>query len=697
MILLVAGFIAGLLAGGYLVYQAARRRPRLGAKAQPAEEVHPEAFLTPMPALRSEPHEISSDIYRDIVENVDTDIAVFDSRGRYRYVNAKAVKSAEVRQWLIGKTNVEYAEWRGKPVEIARTRDELIASVIRRGREEIFTEDLVNADGETRHFLRKISPIIADDGMVRGAVGFGFDITDRTRAESSLHTMEMSYGLLVENSPLGVFRLGRERKGIFVNPALVKMLGYDSAAELLAIDPRTVWSHPEDREKLFRSFTGGSSRVQTDWTRKDGKVITVRINAISVTDESGRLMYWEGFVEDITPLVEAERALRASEQQLRQSQKLEAIGRLAGGIAHDFNNLLTVIRVHNEFRASGTGSPAEQQEDSTEIARAVSRAELLTRQLLAFGRKQMLQPKVIDMNSALGENLSMLRRLISENVGLVTSFAPDVWPVRADPGQISQVIVNLVVNARDAMPSGGMLRIETDNVSIGEEEMSERGVAERDFVRVRIADDGAGMDAETLSRLFEPFFTTKELGKGSGLGLSTVYGIIRQSGGFITVESAVGEGSRFDIFLPRLRDHAPSRETGEFRVPGAPRGSETILLVEDEMEVRRITARILTENGYRVLEAAHGAAAIEIAQTSGDPIDLLVTDVMMPGVGGRELVEELSAILPPFPTLFMSGYAKEGTPEAAAAGGATRFLQKPFGSATLLQMVRESLDSAAAR
>jgi two-component system, cell cycle sensor histidine kinase and response regulator CckA len=633
-------------------------------------------------------------LYRDIMESLDTDIAVFDCAGRYRYVNKRAVSDPAVRRWLVGKTNAEYAAWRGTDPKVAAERDSIVQEVIRSGKPHRFDETLTDRSGAVRHFVRRLAPIIGADNLVKGAVGYGSDVTDKIIAQKQIRESEERFRSIVEQSPLGIFRTrSSDRKLVLVNRALVEMLGYDSAEDLMSVDLASqVYANPSDRDTILEKYgVQSSSEVQTEWIRKDGRHITVRINFSTVRNPDGTQAYWEGFVEDITRMLDSDRALRESEERLRQAQKMEAIGRLAGGIAHDFNNLLTVIRVHGEFLSRGSGNPQETEEDAAEILKAVDRAELLTRQLLAFGRKQVLQPKVLSLNHIVDDVLGMLKRVLTANVAIETALDPKVGKIRADPGQLSQVLINLVVNARDAMPNGGTISIATSEVELTPSQAARYGVENTCFVRMRIRDTGTGMDAETKSRLFEPFFTTKELGRGTGLGLSTVYGIVQQSGGFITVESSPGHGTEFSVYLPGLGDVATS--TQEHPVVGVhrPGSTETILLVEDDEPVRQLAARILSRSGYNVLQAHDGVAALDVAESYPAEIALLLTDVMMPEMNGHELAEILSQRRPGTRLMFMSGYSKEGLPLLDEGSEKVTFLQKPFTSESLAGSVRQAL------
>jgi signal transduction histidine kinase/integral membrane sensor domain MASE1 len=392
--------------------------------------------------------------------------------------------------------------------------------------------------------------------------------------------------------------------------------------------------------------------------------------------------------EDITERALAEEALRRSEEQLRQAQKMEAVGRLAGGVAHDFNNLLTVITGRSQLLLSRLPSGDRLRRDIALVQQAAERAAGLTRQLLAFSRKQVLEPKVLDLNAVVTNIGNMLRRLIGEDIHVVTDLAPRLGRVQADPGQLEQVIVNLAVNARDAMPDGGRLTIETASVELdGDFARRHPGASAGPHVMLAVADTGIGMDAVTLSQIFEPFFTTKERGRGTGLGLSTVYGIVQQHHGFIVVESKPGQGTTFKIYLPSVEGAVEVVET-RGALTGSPRGSETVLLVEDEDEVRALAREVLEVNGYAVLEAANGGGALQISQRHPGPIHALLTDVVMPQISGKELAQRLSLLRPDLKVLYMSGYTGDGVLEPGRA-----FLQKPFTPEALASKLRDLLDT----
>ncbi len=381
------------------------------------------------------------------------------------------------------------------------------------------------------------------------------------------------------------------------------------------------------------------------------------------------------------------------ETQLRQAQKMESVGRLAGGVAHDFNNLLTVMLSNAALALDGLAEKDPVREDLVEIEGAAKRAAVLTRQLLAFARRQVAEPRALDLNAVTLAMHKMLRRLIGEDVELVTLLADGLWAVWADPGHTEQVLVNLAVNARDAMPSGGKLTIETSNVTLDAEQAGRHaGMRPGDYVLLEVGDDGQGMTPDVLEHVFEPFFTTKERGKGTGLGLSTCYGIVKQSGGWIWVASEPGRGTTFSIYLPRLGVEAEAFAPAELGPLHG--GTETILLVEDDPKVREVAVRALRDRGYRVLEAATGTEALSAAESTGDPINLLLTDVVMPHMSGRELAERVRALRPRIRVLYTSGYGEYVSVHHPEPGRSVALLPKPFDPASLARKVRDVLDSA---
>jgi two-component system cell cycle sensor histidine kinase/response regulator CckA len=542
----------------------------------------------------------------------------------------------------------------------------------------------------------------AQDYLVKGQLDAGVlertirYAVERKRAEQALRSSEMalrqseaSFRSLIMNSPFAIFRISLDRRLLDANPALVEMLGYRSDSELMALDLfADVYDDPSESKRLAEFFESQAQFRDTEvgWKRKDGKIVTVSLTGRPIRDAEGTLTHFEMIAEDVT-----ER--RALEAQLWQSQKMESVGRLAGGVAHDFNNLLGVILGYSEALEDSLEQNSVPRKHAEEIKRAGLRAASLTRQLLAFSRQQVLESKVINLDAVVSEMETMLRRLIGEDVELTAALEPALGQVKADQGQIEQVIMNLAVNARDAMPKGGKLIIETANIDVDEifTRQHPASIPGR-YVLLAVTDTGIGMDEETQARIFEPFFTTKGKDKGTGLGLAVVYGVVKQSGGYIWVYSEPGKGSTFKIYLPRVEEavERTSQSTGPAR---SLQGSETILLAEDEQSLRHLIRDLLAQRGYTVLEACDGAEALGIAQQHQGAIHLLCTDVVMPVVGGRELAEKMALIRPDTKVLFMSGYTDSAVTARGVLEPGIFLLQKPFTLDALTRKVREVLDT----
>ncbi len=510
------------------------------------------------------------------------------------------------------------------------------------------------------------------------------------QAQQRLRESELRHRTFVENSAVGLYRTTPSGRVLMANPALARMLGYDSVDEFMTRDCEAdpvyaTGDRAEFRERIERD--GVIQGWQSTWRRRDGREVPVNENAWTVRGPDGRVAYYEGTVEDVS-------TRRALEEQLHSAHKMEAVGRLAGGIAHDFNNTLMAVMGYGEKLRRRMGGDAAGRADVDEVLAATRRAAVLVRKLLAVGRRQVLQPRVIDLNAVVDGMRDMLRRVLGEDVELVVLRARELGHVRADPGQTEQVLLNLALNARDAMPRGGHIVIETANVVIDAPEKEEAPIRPGRYVAVSLTDTGSGMDEETRRRLFEPFFTTKEAWRGTGLGLASVYGTVQQSGGSIRVQSSVGRGTTIRILLPRVDEPLDA----EAPAPAAPPllhgcAHETVLVVEDEPVLRELIDESLREAGYTVLLAPHGEAALDLAAAHGARIDLVISDVVMPRLGGPELVRRLAAVRPALRVLFMSGYSEEAVAHHGALEPGTEFLEKPFAPDALVRRVRGILDA----
>jgi PAS domain S-box-containing protein len=520
------------------------------------------------------------------------------------------------------------------------------------------------------------------------------DISQHQQAEKARAEAETKYRMLVEhvNAITYIAEIGINGKWFYISPQVENILGY-TPEEWLAI--ASDWAehiHPDDLPIVIaaeeQSRNGFPFQAEFRVRRKDGREVWLSDTAVIVQGSDSHPVM-EGIMVDIT-----ER--KALETQLQQSRKMEAVGRLAGGIAHDFNNLLTIVSGYTELALSRPGLPSEAHADIERIENASGRAAALVRQLLAFSRKQVLQPKILDLNKIVLNLDSLLRRLMDERIEMVTRVKDDLGKVKADPAQVEQVIMNLVVNARDAMPEGGRLVVETCNADLDANYAVDHvSVRPGRYVMLAVSDTGVGMDRQTVAHIFEPFFTTKESGRGTGLGLSTVYGIVKQSGGYIWVYSEPGKGSTFKVYLPRV-DEGPEAPSAAQAAPRAQRGTETILIVEDEEAVRELIQTVLTEKGYDVIPSLDPQHAEQIAGRFPGEIHLLLTDMVMPGTSGRELAERISAKRKDIRVLFMSGYTDNVITSGGMLEEGLAFLQKPFSPAALVQKVREVLSQTPA-
>jgi len=524
-----------------------------------------------------------------------------------------------------------------------------------------------------------------DDRRILGIIASAIGNEDtRKQAEAELNRLMTA----IEQTPESVVITDTEGRILYVNPVFERVTGY-SRAEVIGQNPRLLKSNRQD-SAFYRQLWGKISAGEV-WRgrfinkKKDGTLFTEDAVIAPVRDEKGAVTNHIAIKRDISHELELE-------VQYRQTQKIDSIGRLAGGVAHDFNNILAVICGHTDLALAQLSPDAPLRSNLECIQESADHAANLTRQLLAFGRGQVIEPRRINLNELIVNLNKMLRRLIGEDIKLVTQTAPDLGQIKADPGQIEQVLLNLVVNARDAMPDGGTLTIRTDNVTLDEDYARSHLISPGDYVMVSVSDTGVGMTDEVKQHIFEPFFTTKEQGKGTGLGLATCFGIIQQSNGHIHSDSQVDKGTQFKIYLPRVwgvEDPISSRE-----VPvSLPQGTETILLAEDEPSLRQLMARVLRTQGYTVLEATDGHEALTLAQANGAKIQLLLTDAIMPGLSGKTLAEWLGQVNPAIRVLFISGYINNNAVRDAMSRPGTFFLQKPFNPLDLTKRVREAIEA----
>lgn len=622
----------------------------------------------------------SEERFRTICEVAPLGIFLVDAEARVAYSNPAAER-------ILGRTTAEIAGKGWGDAIHPNDRAEVERTIAAAGRGPgggfSLSVRLVHPDG-TVIWTETQSRNVYDGDQYLGRVSLVSDVTERRRMLQAVYESEALFRELSENVD-AVFYLARpDASGVdFVSRGFEKVWG--RTIEELQANP-FLWMaviHPDDREAVASSFERDRAHFQAEYRvmRPDGTLRWISDRSFPVRDAEGRIIRIAGVATD-----ETER--RTLEAQLLQSQRLESIGRLAGGVAHDFNNLLTVIMSHAAFARQDAENA---DEDLVSIERAGRRAAELTAQLLAFARRQVIEPRVVDLNALTGQIDRMLQRLIGASISLQTQLQPSLWSVKVDPAQMEQVLVNLAVNARDAMPNGGTLTIETANVTLGPGYAGMHAdVSPGAYVMVAVSDSGEGIDPAFLPMIFEPFFTTKLEGAGTGLGLATCYGIVKQAGGHIWAYSEPGRGATFKVYLPRVEGVAPEMTPAE--PIDAAGGNETVLLVEDDADVRAIGVRTLHAHGFQVLEAVDGIDALIVARGYHGVIHVLVTDVVMPRMGGKELAERLSAERPEMRVLFASGYTRNAIVHQGVLEKGTSFLQKPYVPATLVAKVREVLD-----
>jgi len=627
----------------------------------------------------------SEESYRQLVEQSPDAIWVH-RRGAIVFANSAcaAIFGASSVDELIGKRMLDFvhSDDRAAVQEALENREgDLSAPLLRTERRYI------GLDGEELEVETMVRPVLYQ-GEASTQVIFR-DIAERKAAEQELRQSEARFykAFNVNPEPILINTLS-EGRYVDVNESFLRVTGYrrEDVIGHTAWEMK-LWKRPEDRVRYLKALKeeGSVRDMEIMFQTKSGAERAGLISAEVIDILSQKCAI--AVIRDIT---ERNRL----EVQLRQAQKMEAVGQLSGGIAHDFNNLLGVILGYSEVLETQLDPNSKLYKNAEQIKKAGQRAASLTRQLLAFSRQQVLEPTVLALNTIVVDIEKMLRRLIGENIELKVVLDPELGRVRADQGQIEQIIVNLAVNARDAMPQGGTLTIETANIEVDDSYINQhRPMSAGSFILLSVTDTGVGMDRETQVHIFEPFFTTKERGKGTGLGLATVYGVVKQSGGFIWVQSEPGHGTTFEVLLPRVEEPvatvAQDRRSG-----GAWRGSRTVLLVEDEESLRKLILGMLRDNGYAVLEAANAMEAMEIARQARGKIDLLLTDVVMPGMNGSELADQLVSLYPGIKTLYMSGYTEFAVPLSDILQQERPLLQKPFTQQSLLRKIREVLENS---
>ncbi len=626
----------------------------------------------------------SHSLLHAVIGGTPDPIYVKDIKGRYLLLNAAASQLlGQPAADIVGKTDEEVL-----PSELASRIRESDREVIAAGEPRNFEESF-ESDSGVRTYLSTKGVYRDESGFAIGLFGIARDITERKRAEDELRRSEMKYRELIDNAVYGIYRSTLDGRFLSVNPALVRMLGYRSKEDLLAINmEKELYADSNERERLIDQYRRHDliDGLEVDWMRHDRGRIRVRLSGRPVRDSDGRLDGFEMIVEDVT-----ER--RTLEAQLRQAQKMEAVGELTGGLAHDLNNVLTIISANLDLlSASIRPGDANVRADVRQIQEAARRGRSLIKKLLGFSRRSTLEIKPVEVGRLIADLLGMLRRVVPASIDVRLTVSDDVV-IEADAGAIEQILINLVTNARDAMPDGGSIDITVGRHRVADGYRAARPWAKlSECARLTVWDTGTGMDRDTAERIFEPFFTTKPQGVGTGLGMAMVYGLVKQHGGFIDVESELGRGTKIDVCFPLSEAEAPvvASDHGTQEVRG---GSETILLVEDEEPVRRVTHRVLEKHGYRVLTAVDGQDALAQYTKHGGAIDLVISDVVMPKMGGAKLYESLSAGGRPPKILFTSGYTAKDFRVSGVLDPNLPLLHKPWSVTEMLQKVREVLDS----
>ncbi len=631
-------------------------------------------------------------ILRDITDRKQAENSLRESEARFRQLSDAALEGIAIsnnaifvdgNKRLTTMLGYELAEMVGKPI---------LEFVAPESRASVQENMAANYEMKYEHFLlRKDGSRIPVESHARTIIWNGMpmrvtallDISERKRAEAAAQESESRYLEMISSMPLGYYRSTHEGRFVEVNPAFCRMVGY-SKEELLAMDiPGTLYFAEAEREEPTRLGGFPSTTETYRLKKKDGSKVWIEDYGRHISDGSGGIAFHEGLCTDVT-------YQKSLQEQLLQSQKLESIGQLAGGVAHDYNNILGVVIGYAQMLKSKLKEPDESSRSIDGILAAASRGADLSRQLLAFARKEIISPRVINANSSIESIEKMIRRIIGENLKFVFVPAKDLWNIRIDPSQFDQLLINLAANSKDAIKGTGTITVKTANVSLDENELrSHLDIKSGDYVKLTFQDTGVGIDGSTIKKIFEPFFTTKPKGQGTGLGLSTVYGIVKQNNGDISVSSNLGEGTTFEIFLPRSLSEVETEkdQLSEESI----RGTETILVVEDQADMLEIAKMTLEKYGYKVLTAGEPGEALLLAEAYPQTIHLLVTDVIMPTMNGRELSDKMAEFKPGIETLFMSGYTANELAPQGILNGTVQFIQKPFTPYAFAKKVREAL------
>lgn len=632
--------------------------------------------------------------FRDLIETTSDWVWEVDENLRYTYASPRVREILGYEpEDILGRTPMSLMA----PGEAERLSEVIARIVAERAPFRVLENTNVHRDGHRVVLETSGVPFFDAQGIFRGYRGIDREVTERRRVEQELRRERDFVSAVVDTVGSLVVVLDREGRIVRFNRACEQCTGY-SAEEVTGKPFWDLFLTPDEydviRDVFLRIISMRltpdkpefPSRRVNHWLTRSGERRLIQWSNTLITDREGGVEYVIGTGVDITEQ-------RQLEEQFRQAQKMEAVGNLAGGLAHDFNNLLTVINGYSQLVLDQLGEESPLWKEVLEVQHAGERATSLVRQLLAFSRKQMVRPRILDLNSVLAGLTKMLGRIVGETVELITEFDPALPPVKADPGQIEQVVMNLAVNAIDAMPQGGRLTVETRSVYLDETYGARHlGVQPGPYARLTISDTGHGIGPEVHPHLFEPFFTTKETGRGTGLGLSTVYGIVKQNNGHVWVYSEPGLGATFKIYLPAVEGQVATLAP-EPSVAETYNGTETILLVEDEPALRTMAGEALRRNGYSVLEASNAAEALRLAEMQGSRIDLLLTDVVMPGMNGRELAAHVADRFPGVKVLFVSGYTDSAVIRSGLLSGSSAFLEKPFPPSILMRRIRELLDS----